>query len=160
MSGVRVPLGDATRSFAHRAPTVALLGVACALAVACASARPALRRDLNVPSSEPARAVRSAATVLGDAELASVTAQTAFDAIRQLRPEFLQASPVASGLANQAPSVYIGDSYLGGVSSLNEIPLSEIAEIRYLRPFDAVERLGAGCRCSGGVILIRWRRRE
>lgn len=98
--------------------------------------------------------------VLTETELASTTAQTTLEAIQQLRPEFLHASSRTSVSRNQPPSVYVGENYLGDISMLAAIPISQIGEIRYLHPLDAVERLGSDCRCSSGVIFIGWRRPE
>ncbi len=158
MCGVPRSVNEPTRPLVRAARCVALLPFACLLLEACAAGPRQSARNVAAPTSAYAQPTRSNSTVLTETELASTTAQTTLEALRQLRPEFLYASPRNAAPRNRSLSVYIGDNYLGDISMLAAIPISQVGEIRYLHPLDAVEQLGADCRCSSGVILIRWRK--
>jgi len=90
------------------------------------------------------------------AELHSANATSTLDMIRTLRPEFLQASPRGVGPTRPAgPSLYENQTYLGDVSWLARIPLSEVRQVEFLHPAEARVRFGPMCVCDGGVLIVR-----
>lgn len=76
--------------------------------------------------------------------------QSLFDAIKFLRPQFL--TPRGSG-ASMEPVVYVDNIRRGGVSTLNELFVSQVSEIRYLSSSEATTRYGTGH--FGGAILVK-----
>ena len=91
-------------------------------------------------------------------QLEGVRDQTAWDAIRKVRPAFLMSrGPVTLlGSASQYPSVYVDGMRYGGIETLRQIPASWIAEVRLDRvassAFIARNELS-------GIIQITTRRR-
>jgi len=79
---------------------------------------------------------------------------TALQVLRHLRPEFLgrHATPMPGDNEEGFAVVNLDGVRLGGLETLEDIPVTTIVEIRYLRPPAAVERLGKSHR--GGVILV------
>jgi hypothetical protein len=80
------------------------------------------------------------------------------EALRQIRPEWLRVN--ASSRATVEParaSVYVDDLYVGELDALRLIPVSAVTDLRFLAPSVARDRLGPGCHCSAGVILVMTR---
>ena len=112
-------------------------GIAALMTLACASA----------PSSTPSTAQSGTATaqrtsrdvILAD-EIATSGARTAMDAIRRLRPQMLQGRGVRE--TNEI-AVYIdGNRTEGTRADLEQIPASQVKEIRYLNGQAATQRFG------------------
>lgn len=84
--------------------------------------------------------------VLGGEELAEFTASSAYEAIRILRPEWLNVRPanVFGEDAVQALPVYLDDFRLGGVESLRGVHLQEVELIRFIPAGTATARWGIG----------------
>lgn len=121
---------------------VALLSVACATG-----------SSKNASNEE--QSGRHNRNVITREELAATQAQTVYDAIRQLRPSFLQPhrATATSGDAI-APRVYIDDTPLGeGLGVLRQMRPDDVLEIRYLSAADATQRFGTGN--AGGAILVQ-----
>jgi hypothetical protein len=122
------------------------------LAVACASS----------PSGGAAsqRSTRASRDVIGREELSQSTASNALDAIRQLRPQFLQGrGAVTLGMGSATsnePTVYLDEQRLGGLRELSAITISDVDEIRYLSASDATQRFGTG-NASGAIVIKRRR---
>jgi hypothetical protein len=93
-------------------------------------------------------------TVLTRAEIDETGVQTAFDAIRQLRPRYLRGRAIVSVAYpwTSYPLVYVNGLFRGDLSSLRSILVHDIEEIRYINPGDATTRWGTGH--SGGVIHV------
>lgn len=97
--------------------------------------------------------------ILAD-ELPQVRGSSAADAIRQLRPNFLQASLRGPArLSAQPPAVYVNGQHVGGIEALEIIGLQTVEEIRHLDPTAAKSMFGSYCPCDGGIILVQMRRR-
>jgi hypothetical protein len=95
-------------------------------------------------------------TGLSAADFAKTNAQTALEAIRMLRPEFLRTSMRAPSIAEPAElSVYENGRYSGPVTVLSLIPVSVLIEVRRIEPMEAKSLFGSNCQCDGGVILVR-----
>jgi hypothetical protein len=92
-------------------------------------------------------------------ELRKAAGRSAFDALRQLRPQFLFASRGALGPdPSQGLAVYENGTYLGGVDELHAIPVELVFDIYRLSEMKAQLYFGAHCVCRGGVLVIRTRR--
>jgi hypothetical protein len=93
-------------------------------------------------------------TVLTRTEIDETGVQTAFDAIRQLRPRYLRGRAIVSVAYpwTSYPLVYVNGLFRGDLSSLRSILVHDIEEIRYINPGDATTRWGTGH--SGGVIHV------
>lgn len=115
--------------------------LACASSGGRSSSQSASRTDRNV--------LRTADLTEAQKDL------TVMQVIRQLRPHFLSGSG-AMTTGNAGLIVYQDDSRLGGASTLNEVRMREVVELRYLTASEASGRYGLGH--EGGVIAIRRRR--
>ena len=90
-------------------------------------------------------------------ELNSITVSTAHQAVQRLRPQFLRdRNATASARTNEAIVVYVDDSRMGGIDALNQIPASEVVEIRRLNPGEATQKYGS--RQMGTVIAVTRKR--
>ena len=79
--------------------------------------------------------------------------QTAYDAVRRLRPQFLRKRGSATIAMPQAEiQVYTNGVRRGGPAILREIPASSVVEIRYMNSNDATTRYGTDH--SNGAILV------
>jgi len=133
------------------------IGVALTVLVAatgCMAGRSAVADPS--PEARPLRAgTPTRGNLVAQDEIRSVeTGYTAFEAVRRLRPEFLSrhATPMPGDFEEGFAVVYLDGVRLGGLQTLENIPVTTIVEIRYLRPSAAVERFGKHHR--GGVILV------
>jgi hypothetical protein len=110
---------------------VVILGSACASSGQPGQSRP--RRNSNLITAE---------------ELSELSVSTAYEAVRQLRPGWLQ------GRGRQGlPVVYRNNSRWGGdPRSLESIRIIAISEMRFLSASDATTLYGTGF--TGGVILV------
>jgi hypothetical protein len=106
------------------------------LAAACASGggsgERVSRPDRNLLTSEEL-------TLTGELE-------TAFDAIRRLRPTWLR------GRGATSARVFINGVDMGGTSVLRDYRVDQIRECRFIPPADATLRFGTGF--GGGVIEV------
>ncbi len=103
----------------------------------------------------------------GDALLASdlsaapnLANATAYDVVLRLRPGFLQPRDPRTGIIasrGALPAVFLDGTYYGGVDVLRGIVASAVAEMQYVRPFDALYRYGPAY--GAGVILLHLKRR-
>jgi hypothetical protein len=84
---------------------------------------------------------------------------TAYDAVLRLRPGFLNPRDARTGtIASRGvlPAVFVDGVHYGGLDDLRVIAASAVAEMQYVRSFDALHRYGPGY--PAGVILVRLRR--
>jgi hypothetical protein len=129
-------------------------GLVLVLQAGCMGASQA-RFEEPAPASRMETQTGSRSDVVDVDELQAVQgAGTAFDALRKLRPEFLtrRAPSMPTDPDAGYPVVYLDGQRLGGLNTLQGIPLSSIVEIRYLRSAAASERLGRNH--PGGVIAV------
>lgn len=116
---------------------VGLLGTACAVA------------------SSPSRPVKSAGRdVITAAEIVASRVTDVYQAVIQLRPEFLRRRAAAAVPAFATPRVlvYLDDFEYGTAESLRLIPLQRVRLIRYLSPIEADIRFGRAH--PAGAILV------
>ena len=110
---------------------VVILGSACASSGQPGQSRP--RRSSNLITAE---------------ELSALSVSSAYEAVRRLRPAWLQPRG-RSGL----PVVFRNNTRWGDdPRSLENIRINVIAEMRFLSASDATTRYGTGF--TGGVILV------
>ncbi len=110
---------------------VVVLSSACASSGQPDQSRP--RRNRNLITAE---------------ELSGLSVSTAFEAVRRLRPAWLQ-----SRGRSPLPAVFRNNSRWGGdPSSLESIRIDSVTEMRFLSASDATTRYGTGF--TGGVILV------
>ncbi len=132
-----------------------IAAVVVAVVPGCASS-PAASGATQQSAASPSRA-RGSRDVITQEELAKVDVQNALDAVRRLRPSFLQTHGGASSSISQGPQdvvVYVDNTRMGGPSTLAQIPITDVKEIQYLNGPDATQRYGTG-HGSGAIIVIR-----
>jgi hypothetical protein len=135
-------------SVARHSSKAMTLGIAALMSLACASA-PSSTPSTVAPSGTATTAHSSRDVILAD-EIATSGARTAMDAIRRLRPQMLQGRGVRE--TNEI-AVYIdGNRTEGTRADLEQIPASQVKEIRYLNGQDATQRFGANH--GAGAILV------
>jgi len=90
-------------------------------------------------------------------EIATTRASTAWDAVQQLRPDFLRGRAVASNnrVSTETPIVFLDDTRLGELDQLRTIPASIVLSIQLISASDATTRWGTGY--PAGVIEVRTR---
>jgi outer membrane cobalamin receptor len=133
-----------------------IAAVVIAGAPGCASSPGGSSGATQQSSSSPSRS-RGARDLITQEELAKVDVQNALDAVRRLRPTFLQTHGGLSSSITQGPQdvvVYVDNTRMGGPSSLAQIPITDVKEIQYLNGPDATQRYGTG-HGSGAIIVIR-----
>src|SRR3981081_3922251 len=118
-----------------------LAGLVAAVAVSCAP-----------PSTE--RSSHDSNIITG-AELVATQATNAFDAVRRLRPNFLNSRgrTTISGSDTGYPKVYLDRVYFGDINSLKNLSLNGIREIHYYNGPDASGRFGLD-NVSGAIEVI------
>ena len=127
------------------APTLAWV-VLVGLLVACAGR----------PGGAP---VLSSSDAITRVEITRSQAINAYDAVRLLRPNMLRVREAVTIQGNDVrePLVYVDDQRLGGISYLQNIPVTDIFEIRYHTAAQAQLKWGSGH--AQGVIQVVTARR-
>lgn len=120
----------------------------CTTLTACASATPTTRPVL-------ADAGRDAITA---AEIVAARVSDAYQAVAQLRPEFLRRRSFSSipAFATPEATVYLDDLPFGSAESLRYIPLDRVRLIRYITPNEADLRFG-GTHVAGAILVTTMR---
>lgn len=87
-------------------------------------------------------------------EIEGINVMDAYEAVRQLRPEFLRARGSFSirSAEGQYPVVYVGGVRYGELNQLRGIRANEVHSIRFIGAADATTRWGTGH--AGGVIEV------
>lgn len=121
-----------------------VLTVFAAVAVACAPpSNPGNTRDSNVITRE---------------ELSASKSLNAYDAIKNLRPNFLRArgTNTFDPVVSTEPTVYVDGQRFGDITNLRSMSVDLIAEIRLLRASDATIKYGTNH--TTGVIEVTTRK--
>jgi len=108
------------------------------------------------PRLIPGRAADS--QLITQEEVEASRAPTAFEVIQKLRANFLSYRGETSFNKNNSqpyPTIYVDGQQFGPLSSLRNIPASQIATIRLYRSWEATTKFGTGN--MGGVIAITTR---
>ena len=124
--------------------------VACGLVVVLLAA--------CVSTSEAGGASRSRDLITVE-ELMEVPHSSVYEAVRALRPRWLQARAGASmrNPRRETPRVYMDGQLFGGVAELWTLLPGEVGEIRFLSASDATTRFGTNH--FAGAIVVTTRRR-
>jgi hypothetical protein len=81
--------------------------------------------------------------ILGD-ELATVNRSTLYDAVRQLRPEWIMRSRPATLIRqDQQLVVFVDGTQFGGIESLRQISPASVAYVRFYSSSEAAARFGS-----------------
>ena len=126
---------------------IAIVLISISLA-GCASSGTTNVENLALKSA-PAR------NVLTAAEIVASHVSDVYQAITQLRPDFLRRRSSSLALVQSGSTVvpvYLDELPFGGVESLRHIPLERVRVIRYLTPFDADLRWG-GSHPAGAILV-------
>lgn len=94
----------------------------------------------------PAPQVRSNANLLTEADLAKTEAPNAFLAVQQLRPTWIRGRGATMTGTGQRLEVvvYVDGARIGSPRELEQIPRTNIKEMRFYTPSDATTRWGTG----------------
>jgi hypothetical protein len=103
-------------------------------------------------AASPETATPAVADVVTREEIATTSATTAYDAIQQLRPAWLQSRGVG-GAANAVIQVVVNGIRRGDVQFLRSLRTTNIAEVRFVAARDAIARWGAGFE-SGAIVVV------
>ena len=121
---------------------------------ACASGSSGTSGESMSLRATPAR------NVLTAAEIVASKVVDVYQAVTQLRPDFLRRRSQMATMAPMRPnavSVYLDEMPYGNVESLRQIPLERVRLIRYLTPFDADLRWG-GSHPAGAILVTTLKR--
>lgn len=113
--------------------------------LACAAAGP--------PTNHAASSVRR--DIITAAEIVAARVTDVYQAVTQLRPEFLRrrgGATVSSVQSRSSVVVYLDELPYGGLESLRYIPLDRVRLIRYVSPTDADLRWG-GSHPTGAILV-------
>jgi hypothetical protein len=124
--------------------TVILLAAAVGV-WGCSSLNQGPGRDRNVISPE---------------EIAASEARNAYELIQRLRPLWLQSRGDRSTRLETAIVVYQNDTMLGGVDTLENIPIEMVHSVRALSAAEAGQLAGLGSRHVERAIMILTRSGE
>lgn len=126
-----------------------LLTVLLPLALAC-SGNPA-------PEGTPSAAPRYDRSLISAAEVDQArerSVATAYDLVRQLRPHWMGSSQSTISGGSGQIVVFMDRQRLGGVESLRQVSLTQVASLRYLSPSEAGAMFGADVN-YGAIDVIR-----
>ena len=111
------------------------------------------------PSSTAAPSDRPNRSVITEAELPQTGAETVYDVIQRMRPEYFRQRPSQSnnnGAASQsAVAVFANGQLLGSASDLRRIPASSVKSIRHYSIEEGKQRFGM--QYGGGIIELTYR---
>lgn len=146
-------------SFARSARllSAAIVGLVAVVISGCRSASP-LAAQSELAAGNEAWRDRDVLTAAEVSRRLGATPGTAFQALRRLRPEFLQTTIVKGGLPTAArPSLFVNGAQVDGLETLGTIDAAWIVDVRLVRPADAMRRYGADF--ANGIILLTMRGR-
>jgi hypothetical protein len=111
------------------------------LALSCAPAKNAIPGDYN-------------GSIISEYELRQSATINAYDAIRRLRPQWLnyQAPTSVSNPTPGVPVVYVDESFAGDLSALNQMLVTQIESMSFYKPPQAMLKYGTNR--TGGVIAV------
>ena len=122
---------------------------------ACVAQHTSSSLDFTPPVQRATLDTRGGAQRIATDDLRQVEGFTALDAVRRLRPEFLQPSASRPSTISTPPTVYENGHYSGGADQLRDIPLGLVTKIQRLSSVEARILFGAFCPCDGGVISVK-----
>ena len=95
--------------------------------------------------------------LITEAEIVASGAQTAYDAVKKLRGNYLasRGKTTINNTSTEEPTVYLDEQIYGPVNSLKSIPANQVTMIRLYRAWEATTKYGTGN--MGGVIAVTTR---
>ncbi|HEU4879250.1 MAG TPA: hypothetical protein VFT21_07355 [Gemmatimonadaceae bacterium] len=97
--------------------------------------------------------------LITEEEIVASRAETAYDAVKLLRGNFLSSRGRTTlsrdSTASSLPTVYVDEQEFGPIMTLKSIPASHVVAIRLYRSWDATTKYGIGK--TGGVIEVTTR---
>lgn len=98
-----------------------------------------------------------AQNVIDATALSNAKATSAYDAIRQTRPEMLRTRSPGSLMlfSPRYPAVAVDNVIVGGIDVLRTIPVNEVAQIEYVDSWKAAKQYGLDHR--DGLVLVTMR---
>ena len=97
--------------------------------------------------------------LITEEEIAASHAETAYDAVKLLRGNFLsyrgRTTLSRDSTASSLPTVFVDEQEFGPILTLRSIPASHVVAIRLYRSWDATTKYGIGK--TGGVIEVTTR---
>jgi hypothetical protein len=92
--------------------------------------------------------------VIATPALEHTKAKSAYDAIRQIRPEMLRTRGSGSLMlfTPSQPAVAIDNTIVGGIEALQATPVREVARIEYVNSWKAAKAFGLESR--DGIVLV------
>lgn len=145
-----------------------MLGASLLLTAACRPATVPVQSDLapepeDVPAVRTPRPRAARSTSLRDpitaADIAGISAASAYDAVVKLRANFLRDRGINSFMTpvrSTRPVVFVDGIEMGTIHELRSIPARDVAEIRFLSSSEAMFRFGDGY--LAGVIHVTTKR--
>ena len=115
---------------------------------------------LLAPACAPARTAHGSpdSQLITEDEIEASRAPNAYEVIQKLRANFLTYRGETSfdrSKSQPYPTVYIDGQEFGPISSLRNVPASQVATIRLYRSWEATTKFGTGN--MGGVIALTTR---
>ena len=112
-------------------------------------------------SSGVAPPARGSADLITQEELEKTDVSNLHQAIQRLRPNWLHSRGQVSITNRSAgdPVVYLEETRLGGLSTLGQLSVTEIREVRRLSAGEATNRFGTG-HAGGAIVVTRRTGRE
>jgi hypothetical protein len=109
----------------------------------------------NAAAQAPARKPRRDPNVITAEEIATKPAQTLYDAVRALRPQWMmRGRPTVLMPQNEGQLVvYVDGTRFGGIESLRQLVPSVATAVRYYSPSDAEAHFGPG-HLNGAIEVI------
>ena len=121
-----------------------------------------LATTLVVPGSACIRSHSGSAqdaSIITEEEIVASQAVTAYDAVKQLRANFLsyrgKTTLLRDSTSSSLPVVYLDEQEYGPILTLKSIPASHVVAIRLYRSWEATTKFGTGK--VGGVIEVTTR---
>lgn len=96
--------------------------------------------------------VRRSANTITAEELAGTGVTTVYDAIQQLRPQWLTSVRMRSSGTSDELQVYLDTNRYGTLESLRRMAIGGIQAVRFLSAAEATNRFGTGN--SAGAIVV------
>ena len=97
--------------------------------------------------------------LITEEEVVASAGTTAYELIRNLRPNFLTYRGETSldrRTSRPYPNIYVDDQVYGPITVLHSIPASDVSSVRLYRSWEAMTKFGTGN--AGGVIAISTKR--
>ena len=124
-----------------RLNVVVVAGLVWLAAGACAS---------GTPGAGPAP---RSSRVISRAELDRAPGTSVFDAVRQLRPTWLNRPLTPSGSGTNPIMAYVDGQQYGTADELRNVPTEQVERIEFISATDATTRFGTG-HASGAILVI------